>query len=95
MTETAPDRQCIHCYISGLVQGVFFRSSTRQRALALKLAGYARNLADGRVEVMACGEVNALNTLRKWLQAGPPQARVVSVECEPHQFILHREFSIK
>jgi len=95
MTETAPERLCIHCYISGRVQGVFFRASTRQRAQELKLAGYARNLPDGRVEVMACGDLGSLNTFRRWLQAGPPQARVTSVQCEPHQFVLHRGFSTK
>ena len=95
MTKTALERHCIHCYVSGRVQGVFFRSSTRQRAQALKLDGYARNLPDGRVEVVACGDVKSLNILQKWLLAGPPQARVTSVQCEPHQFELHRGFSIR
>ena len=49
--------------ISGRVQGVFFRASTREQALALGLSGVARNLADGRVEVIACGDRQAIDTL--------------------------------
>ena len=95
MQEPAKEKLCLHCYISGRVQGVFFRASTRQRAQELKLAGYARNLPDGRVEVMACGDVRSLEILRRWLQAGPPHAHVTSVHCEPQQFALHRGFFIK
>ena len=40
------------------------------------MRGYARNLADGRVEVLACGEADALRKLERWLEHGPPQARV-------------------
>ncbi|MBN6151390.1 acylphosphatase [Xanthomonas sp. AmX2] len=69
--------------VSGRVQGVFFRASTRERAQALGLDGYARNLADGRVEVVAAGEAAALETLAQWLQHGPPAARVVQVSREP------------
>jgi acylphosphatase len=63
-------------YVSGRVQGVAFRAHTRQQALALGLRGYARNLADGRVEVLAAGEANASDALANWLRHGPPLARV-------------------
>ncbi|MDL5367798.1 acylphosphatase [Xanthomonas sp. NCPPB 2654] len=69
--------------VSGRVQGVSFRASTRERALALGLDGQARNLADGRVEVIAAGEAAALETLADWLQHGPPAARVAQVLREP------------
>ncbi len=69
--------------VSGRVQGVFFRASTRERALALGLRGSARNLADGRVEVIAAGDTHALETLAEWLCAGPPLARVDRVERTP------------
>lgn len=65
--------------VSGRVQGVFFRASTRDEALRLKLSGYARNLADGRVEVLAQGEGSAVDSLQRWLQLGPPLARVAEV----------------
>jgi acylphosphatase len=69
--------------VSGKVQGVFFRASTRFEAEQLKITGYARNLADGRVEVLACGEAEAVDQLRSWLTRGPPNARVEGVSSEP------------
>lgn len=68
--------------VSGRVQGVFFRASTREQAQRLGLRGYARNLPDGRVEVLAVGEADAVDALARWLQHGPPQARVDGVERE-------------
>jgi len=65
--------------VSGRVQGVGFRFATRNRARELGLSGYAANLADGRVEVLACGDETALAELEVWLQAGPPSARVRDV----------------
>lgn len=65
--------------VSGLVQGVSFRAWTQARAQALGLRGYARNLADGRVEVVASGEPNALAQLQTCLQQGPAPAEVESV----------------
>src|SRR3546814_8359975 len=66
--------------VSGKVQGVFFRASTREQAQRLGLRGHARNLSDGRVEVLAAGEPDAIDALADWLQRGPPQARVEAVE---------------
>ena len=65
--------------IGGRVQGVAFRAHTQGRALALGLHGYAMNLADGRVEVYACGAPQALDELAHWLRHGPPTARVDEV----------------
>ena len=62
--------------VSGKVQGVFFRASARDHALKLGLRGYAKNLADGRVEVLAAGDDAALDALTAWLREGPPMARV-------------------
>jgi acylphosphatase len=66
--------------VFGKVQGVYFRHSTRLEAERLGLRGLTRNLADGSVEVIAQGAPAALETLRIWLQHGPPQARVARVE---------------
>ena len=68
------------CHVSGRVQGVFFRASTRQRARELGVTGYARNLPDGRVEVLACGSADAVEALCRWLWQGPPSARVTAVD---------------
>ena len=69
-------------FVSGKVQGVWFRSSTRDRALTLGLRGYAHNLDDGRVEVLAVGQPDAIEALADYLQDGPPLARVSTVERE-------------
>lgn len=65
--------------VSGKVQGVFYRASTRERALDLGLRGRATNLADGGVEVIAEGDAAALEALAAWLHHGSPAARVESV----------------
>lgn len=74
---------CFRCVVAGRVQGVFFRASAREQAQRLGLTGYARNLGDGRVEVLACGAADAVGQLREWLRAGPPMAEVTGVACEP------------
>lgn len=71
----------MRCFVSGRVQGVWFRASTAEQAKMLGLTGYARNLADGRVEVLACGDEAALSRLESWLWQGPIAARVDEVVC--------------
>jgi acylphosphatase len=66
--------------VSGRVQGVFFRDSTRQQATELKLAGGVRNLSDGRVEVLVAGDETAVQSLIKWLKIGPKLAKVSTIE---------------
>lgn len=65
--------------VSGRVQGVSFRAYTRAQAVALGLRGFARNLADGRVEVLAVGDAVAVDQLGDWLWTGSPLARVDDV----------------
>jgi len=72
---------CVRCVVTGRVQGVFFRASTRQKALALGVTGYARNQVNGSVEVLACGRPSALEQLQGWLWQGPPAASVEQVIC--------------
>jgi acylphosphatase len=66
--------------VTGKVQGVYFRQSTRREAQRLGLTGFARNLPDGSVEVFARGTETSLAELEGWLGRGPPQARVDAVE---------------
>jgi acylphosphatase len=68
------------CIVSGRVQGVFFRASTANRARELGVTGHARNLDDGRVEVLAVGPEHAVRALCDWLAVGPPAARVARVD---------------
>ncbi len=73
---------CARFIIRGRVQGVFFRASTRDRALRLGLTGHAKNLADGSVEVVASGQREAVDELDGWLHHGPPAAVVEDVRRE-------------
>ncbi len=75
-------RLCMHGYVSGKVQGVFFRQATAEQAERLDLHGWVRNLADGRVEVLFEGEATAARELASWLEQGPSQAKVVAVVLE-------------
>ncbi|XBS71109.1 acylphosphatase [Acerihabitans sp. KWT182] len=75
---------CASFYIYGVVQGVGFRYSTQRRAKELGLAGYVRNLDDGGVEVVACGEKTQLSDLQTWLEnGGPRSARIEKILTEP------------
>lgn len=76
-------KQCIRCWVSGRVQGVWYRAFAQEKARELGISGYAKNLPDGRVEVLACGSDNALEILRQWLWQGPSHAKVDHVQCEP------------
>ncbi len=84
--------------VTGRVQGVFFRASTAERARALALRGHARNLPDGSVDVLAGGSEEALAELLRWLQHGPPMARVDRVDVEvldPAQLALPEGFETR
>ena len=65
--------------VSGRVQGVFYRDTCRRRAEGAGVAGSARNLADGRVEIVLEGEEDAVDELVTWCREGPPHARVEDV----------------
>lgn len=71
---------CRKFIISGRVQGVAFRAFTRTRAEQLNIHGYAKNLADGRVEVVACGAVADVQQLLDYLWQGPSFAQVKNIE---------------
>ena len=72
--------QRLHVAISGRVQGVWFRASTREQAARLGLTGWVRNLADGRVEAVLEGERESLQPMLDWCWTGPPGARVDRVD---------------
>ncbi|MGH8582700.1 MAG: acylphosphatase [Gammaproteobacteria bacterium] len=76
-----PRLRCVRCLVSGRVQGVYFRADTRQQAIRLGLTGWVRNRPDGRVEVLACGPVDAIGEFHRWLWQGPEEAQVSNVQC--------------
>jgi acylphosphatase len=71
---------CRRSFVSGRVQGVFYRATCVRKAESLGLRGYARNLPDGRVEVLACGEPGAVEQFVAWLWEGSPASKVTGVE---------------
>jgi acylphosphatase len=86
----------LHLWVSGRVQGVFFRGATADEARVLAITGWARNLADGRVEIVAEGPRRALVRLAAWSHEGPPAARVTHVEEEWSEFLGEfRDFRVR
>jgi acylphosphatase len=71
---------CKKCLVGGRVQGVYYRATAQRRARELGIGGYARNLPDGRVEVLACGEAGAVEAFVKWLWIGSSASKVSAVE---------------
>ncbi len=71
-----------HVLISGLVQGVFFRAHAREEAQRLGLAGWVRNLRDGRVETLIEGDRSAVEAMIRWCRKGPASAVVKEVNTQ-------------
>ncbi len=83
-------RCCVHAYISGKVQGVWFRAYTRKQALAANVTGWAKNLRDGRVEVMLAGNEEQISQVMDQIRVGPPLAEVTDIL---QQTLPYQEFS--
>lgn len=80
MNNSGGPTRRVRLLVSGRVQGVFFRARTREEAQRLAIAGWVRNLPDGRVEVLAEGESRAITSLIAWCRQGPRFADVSEVE---------------
>ena len=78
----AENHERAHVYVSGQVQGVFFRDATRQKARELGLGGWVRNLPDGRVEVLFEGPSDAVRQAVQWCEGGTPEADVENVDAD-------------
>jgi acylphosphatase len=83
-----------HFYVTGKVQGVWFRAGTQKTAEQLGLTGWVRNLPDGRVEVVACGLKAQIDLFETWLLHGPEQAQVVDLICEETAWKEYKDFSV-
>jgi len=92
---SADGRRAIRCVVAGRVQGVYYRAATAERAAALGLDGWVKNLSDGRVEAVACGSLDALTELAAWLWQGPPAARVASVQVEEWTDEVPERFDVR
>ena len=77
---------CLRCVVSGDVQGVFYRVSTQRKARELGVTGWARNCADGTVEVLACGDEDKVALLQDWLWQGSAQSSVDDVASDSIEY---------
>jgi acylphosphatase len=80
--------------VSGKVQGVWFRQSTREKALILGITGIVKNLADGRVYIIATGSKEQLEKLVSWCRQGPEKARVTGIEVQDISLLQFEGFAI-
>jgi len=90
-----PAKVARRCVVRGRVQGVWFRASARREAERLGVTGQASNLADGTVEVIACGDEAAVAALIEWLGRGPPRAEVTGVEVTDHAGPVPPDFTCR
>lgn len=74
------EKKRFHIYVSGIVQGVFFRANTFKKAKELGIFGWVRNLADGRVEILIEGQCSKIKEFIEWAKKGTPPARVEKIE---------------
>jgi acylphosphatase len=79
---TASEQARAHVFISGLVQGVFFRASTREQAQRIGVSGWVRNLPDDRVEAVFEGTRTTVQQMVDWCHQGPPSAQVDHVDVQ-------------
>jgi acylphosphatase len=85
----------VHVFVSGRVQGVFFRAECARVAREHGVSGFARNLADGRVEAVFEGPAGAVDAMVAWCHAGPKWAGVESVEVSNEEPTGDRDFRVR
>jgi acylphosphatase len=85
----------VHAFVSGKVQGVYYRDTVRRKALAQAISGWVRNLSDGRVEVMATGDPNVINEFTNWLWQGSPASKVSQVDWALVEVVEFPGFEVK
>ena len=83
---------CVQTFVSGKVQGVWYRQSTKEEALKRGVMVWAKKLNDGRVEVMLCGDATAVAEVQAWLHEGPDLARVDKVVAEETEYRSFEDF---
>lgn len=82
-------------FVSGKVQGVFYRSSTVEKSVELGLKGFAQNLPDGRVLIEAEGDESSLQKLVEWCKHGPPRAVVTDVQVTQGELKNYPDFTVR
>ena len=87
--------QTISIIVTGKVQGVFYRQSTKEKANELNITGIVRNLPDGSVNIIASGDTDKLRELLEWCWQGPRRAKVATVRHEEYAFQSFDAFTIE
>lgn len=82
-------------FISGRVQGVFYRDNTQQQAQKLGITGWVRNIPDGRVEALLSGEEHAVQQLLTWCKRGSPAADVSNIDIIDVPYEAHEQFIVR
>ena len=77
----------VHLFVTGRVQGVFFRQATRVIAIKNYVTGWIKNLDDGRVEIMIEGEDKSVDVVTKWCNLGPANSRVDELKTNQEEFL--------
>lgn len=96
MKQENIEEKAIYALVYGRVQGVGFRYSTANKGKALRLTGYARNMSDGSVEVVAEGDSPSIEKMIRFLKQGPPGSRVDRLDCKYKEVTgFYRRFSIE
>ena len=80
-------RKCVHIFVTGRVQGVFFRQATRVVALKNNVTGWVRNLDDGRVEILIEGDDKCVESVIKWCNFGPANSRVDDIQISNENYL--------
>lgn len=87
-------KKSIRLYITGLVQGIFFRAYIKDNAEKLNVKGFCRNLEDGRVEVFIEGEAGAVNKMVDLCKSGPKHSQIKKVEEKAERFQGMKSFKV-
>jgi acylphosphatase len=95
MVDSDPPRVRARVFVSGRVQGVWFRESCREHALAAGVSGWVRNLRDGRVEALLEGPPAAVERVVAWCREGPARARVDGVEVRSEAPVGESGFKVR
>lgn len=93
--STEHDRRRVRVFVTGRVQGVWFREGCRAEAVANGVAGWVRNLADGRVEACFEGGPDAVDRVVAWCHDGPPRAQVTGVEVQREPLLGEAGFRVR
>ena len=79
--------KCVHIFVTGKVQGVFFRQATRVVAIKNNVTGWVRNLDGGRVEIMVEGKDKSVDTVTQWCSLGPANSRIDDIKISQEEFL--------